>query len=187
MGRFLPILTAILLFFVLFCFLKCVLTSSAGLSKEPSQASCGLSVCVCMCEWVSKLTDWWCWEYLGSAACPWISEENMGDHLCVWLQGILNTAARPPMNVRSRNGGASPVRPVASWNASKWGCWKKVRQSQIQNRCLSWQQLDPGLAGCRRITTHLPSLTFLGYFFKRLLKESGSAVTKRAVQRGEWF
>lgn len=54
--------------------------------------------------------------------------QDLSDHCSLCLQETLNTAVQLPMSVKSQNGGASPVRHVALWNASKWGCWKKVRR-----------------------------------------------------------
>lgn len=163
-------------------FLKWAPVSSAGFSKShPSQASCGL--CVWANEWANIETNgygntWALQPTSGSVRRIWL----LSDHICVWLQGILNTAAQPPMNVRSQNGGASPVKPVASWNASKWGCWKKVRCSC----CLSWPG-NPGLVESPRANIHLCSQVFPKYLYIGFLEESGWAITKKTIQRGGWF
>lgn len=156
--------------------LKVVVLGSQRANRYKPAVVCAC-VCVCASEWVNAETNgygniWALQTISGSVRRTWL----LSDHLCVWLQGILNTAAQPPMNVRSQNGGASPVKPVASWNASKWGCWKKVRHSC----CLSWPG-TPGLVGSPRITTHLCSLAFPRDLYTGFLEESRWAVTKKAI------
>lgn len=75
LDRFLSIFRTVLLFFSL---LKCVLISSSGSLRAIISQLWSQSMYVC--KWVSKhtaYTDWWWWEYLGTRARPWISEENV--------------------------------------------------------------------------------------------------------------
>lgn len=159
---------------------------------SPLARSAGYSLRGCACKWVSKhatYTDWWWWECLGTTACPWILGENVipgWPSLCLITGNIeYSCPATNECEITKRR--RKSCQACRFMKCLKVGMLKEGKtESEWEFFSVPTVPGIPDLAESARLTTCLPSCFWM-YLSTGFAKESEREVTKRAVQRGEWF
>lgn len=147
---------------------------------------------VSVCEGVRKhetLTDCWWWEYLGTAACPWIHGENMipgWPSLCL-IPGNIEYSCPATNECEITKRRRKSCQACRFMKCLKVGMLKEGKTESEGVFSVVTVAGIPDLAESPRLTTRLPSFCFWMYLSTGFVRESGWAVTKRAVQREDCF